>query len=344
MLTSGFGAKHVALTDSGTSALVLALRLSIPRTGTVALPAYACVDLLAAAKYALARVRFYDIDPATLSPDLESVERALARGADAIVVAHLYGFPADVPGVAALAAAHGARVIEDAAQHAGGTLAGTRLGAFGPLTVLSFGRGKGTTGGGGGALLAHRDTLDDPPTSNAGWREWLSTVALWTLARPWAYGIPASIPALHLGETIYHDAHEPGALSFAAASVLTQSLARANDERVARQRTARALIDAIHGASALAIVRPIDRGESGYLRLPVLDGASRRAAPWLGVVRSYPRPLDVEPKARDLVVSAESPMLGARTICEQLFTLPTHGYVRAPDVGKIARWAQKAAR
>ena len=59
-------------------------------------------------------MRLYDVDPVTLSADLDSVSRVLAAGASAIVVSHLFGYPADVPAVAALAAAHGAAVIEDA--------------------------------------------------------------------------------------------------------------------------------------------------------------------------------------------------------------------------------------
>ena len=117
-LQRAFGASDVALVDSGTSALALALRASTPAGGVVALPAYACVDIGAAAIFAQLRVRLYDIDPVTLSPDLASVSRVLEAGVDSIVVAHLYGYPANVPGVAALAASHGVRVIEDAAQGA----------------------------------------------------------------------------------------------------------------------------------------------------------------------------------------------------------------------------------
>src|ERR1700722_5098453 len=80
-----FAVNTVALTDSGTSALVLAFRSVLPAHGIVALPGYACVDLLAAAAFAELRVRLYDIEPATLSPDLDSVRAALRRGADAVM-------------------------------------------------------------------------------------------------------------------------------------------------------------------------------------------------------------------------------------------------------------------
>ena len=337
ILRQRFAANHVALTDSGTSALILAL----PKKGTVALPAYACVDLLAAAAFAGLRVRLYDTDPATLSPDLDSVRAALERGVDAIVVAHMYGFPADVPGVAAIAAAHGVMVIEDAAQHAAGSLDGTRLGAFGPLTVLSFGRGKGTTGGSGGALLS-RDPLPEwqTPASNAGWRDWLVTAAQMAIGRPSLYGIPASLPFLKLGETIYEEAHEPRSLSHAAAALASETVAAADVERDRRFSRVQMILSALSTAPDLDVIRPIADGQSGYLRLPVLDRKGRAAAPRLGIVRSYPRPLGEEPIARQLVEANEPSTPGAKRICESLFTLPTHARVTDSDRDQIVGWAR----
>ena len=82
--------------------------------------------------------------PNTLSADLDSVARVLDAGVDTIVVSHLYGYPADVPGVSRLAAAHGARVIEDAAQGAWGSLLGRRLGALrSALACSASGGGRG---------------------------------------------------------------------------------------------------------------------------------------------------------------------------------------------------------
>ncbi len=339
-IRSRFGANQVALTDSGTSALVLAFRHTLPAQGTVALPAYACVDLLAAAAFAGLRVRLYDVDPITLSPDLDSVRAALGRGADGIVVAHMYGFPADVPAVAALAAEHGTIVIEDAAQHAGGRLRGAPLGSFAPFVVLSFGRGKGTTGGSGGALLSREPFPDwHPPPRPPGWRDWLVTAAQWAIGRPSLYAIPASMPGLHLGDTIYREAHAPQSLSHAAATLVHAALVAADVECAQRAKRARAILGALNGAPGLEVVRPIANGVSGYLRLPVLDKAGRDAAPRLGVVRSYPRPLGEEPAARPLLESGEPATPGARTVCSSLFTLPTHGRIDGADREQLARWA-----
>jgi len=337
VLRKRFGLPHVALTDSGTSALILAL----PKKGTVALPAYGCVDLLAAAAFAGLRVRLYDIDPSTLSPDLDSVRATLVRGADAIVVAHMYGFPADVLGVAAIAAEHGTTVIEDAAQHAAGSLHGAPLGAFGPLTVLSFGRGKGTTGGSGGALLSCDPLVDwRPPRASAGWRDWLVTAAQMAIGRPSLYGIPASLPFLKLGETIYKEAHAPDSLSRVAAGLASETVASADAEGARRTKRARAIIDLIEDAPELDVVRPIANGQSGYLRLPVLDKKGRGVAPRLGIVRSYPRPLSEERIASQLLEANEPPTPGAKRVCASLFTLPTHARVTDADRDQIASWAR----
>ncbi len=72
----------------------------------------------------------------------------------AVVLVHQYGIPVDLDRARALCDAHGAVVIEDAAQGAGAWWRHRRLGARGDLGILSFGRGKGMTAGGGGALLA----------------------------------------------------------------------------------------------------------------------------------------------------------------------------------------------
>ncbi len=365
-LAGQFGATAVALTDSGTSALILAFRLTIPSGGTVALPAYCCPDILAAAAAAALRVRLYDTDPATLSPDLDSVDRALARGADAIVVAHLYGYPADVPAVRELADRRGVSVIEDAAQHGGGRLRGTPLGGFGPLTVLSFGRGKGTTGGGGGALLAigaaHTvgvagrnggllhpasgvaaisDRGGERPTP-AGWYDLIRAMGQWMAGRPALYGIPAAIPFLHLGETRYRSAGEPAPLSAAAAVLLTGALTRVGAERSARAACAKRLSEMMASAQALEMIRPTDGGEPGYLRFAACEVGGRPLVPAVGVVRGYPRLLDDYAEARLVLDRAESEAdatPGARKLSQTLVTLPTHDLLTHSDLRVISAWA-----
>jgi hypothetical protein len=346
-----FGASRAILTDSGTSALVLALRLSAGVRGTVAFPAFGCVDLAAAARYAGVRVRLYDTDPHTLNADLESLERALYRGVDAVLIAHLYGYPTDVPAIAALCAAHGVTVIEDAAQSAGGDLLDRRLGTFGPLTVLSFGRGKGLTCGSGGALLSNEpawtDRLDRAVQQlvpgEAGWAQIGAAAIQWLIGRPSLYGIPANIPALRLGEMIYRPAHEPRALSDAAASLLMDAFRSAEEELVLRRATARELMLAGETSGDLRLVRPIPGATPGFLRFPVLDYAARLPAPRLGILRGYPRALPEQPELAPCLCADEPPMPGAMELRRRLFTLPTHSLVSSSDRDQLKAWLRNEA-
>ncbi|HET7188411.1 MAG TPA: DegT/DnrJ/EryC1/StrS family aminotransferase [Gemmatimonadaceae bacterium] len=340
-----YDARGAVLTDSGTSALVHALRLAVPSGGIVGFPAYACVDLAAAARYAGVRVRLYDLDPATLSPDLESVRALVQRGVSAIVVAHLFGYPADVPGVREIAAPAGAPVIEDAAQGTGGSLDGRRLGTMGDLAVLSFGRGKGLCAGGGGALLAFDERWSGamaalpPMPSSRGWTNLATTAVQWALGRPSVYAFPSMLPWLRLGEMVYHPAHEPRGLSAGSGALLASAFAMEAADVETRRRHARVYDEIVRASAELAAVTPVARGVAGCLRYPVRDlGASRAPDAALGIVRPYPRTLAEQDELQPVLMSGEPSMSGATELRRTLVTLPTHRFVSDVDHHAIRRW------
>lgn len=340
------GADHVALTDSGTSALVMALRMAVGKGGTVAFPGYACVDLAAAALYAGVRVRLYDIDPATLGPDFDSLERAARRGVDAILVAHLYGYPVPVHDVGTLAARHGAVVIEDAAQGAGALLAGRRLGALGDLGVLSFGRGKGLGGGSGGAIVAGSpdwagrvaSELARSPRGGRGWRDLAIATVQTMIGRPSLYGVPASIPSLKLGQMVYRPAHEPRGISRVAASIVRDALETADAERERRAANAARFDALIDGVSDARPIRPAPTAVPGYLRYPIRDLGERAPDARHGVLRGYPEALHEQRELRLSLHDHEPPTPGSIELRKSLFTLPTHRMVSERDHHAIAAW------
>src|SRR6266550_976971 len=160
LLQREYDSRSVVLCGSGTQALTIAIREARRRVdpaSPVALPAYSCFDVASAAVGADVRVSFYDLDPDTLGPDLSSLERVFRSGAGTAVIAPLYGLPIDWVPLAALAREYGAILIEDAAQGHGARWDGRPLGTLGDISTLSFGRGKGWTGGNGGALLTRND-------------------------------------------------------------------------------------------------------------------------------------------------------------------------------------------
>ena len=335
-LAQHYRATTALLTDSGTSALVLAIRTVAREGAVVAMPAYGCVDLIAAAIRARVRVALYDVDPDTLSPRIDSVRAALARGASALLVTPLYGYPPDMRALARVAADHGVPLIEDAAQAAGGTLDGTPLGAFGDVSVVSFGRGKGTTTGTGGALLARNRTDARAVAAVARARRGVDAVGAlmgqWLLGRPELYALPASIPWLRLGEMVYREAGDPRGMSAAAAGALFRALALDADELRVRRRNAARLADAATNAG-VDTVRPLSGAEPGYLRFVVLTTC--HSIPRLGAMRPYPVTLDEHPASRDVLVGADADLDGARFLRDTLLTLPTHSRLAVRDVQEL---------
>jgi dTDP-4-amino-4,6-dideoxygalactose transaminase len=347
LLSRRYGALDALLTDSGTSALILALRYLLPRGGRVALPGYACIDLTAVAIGADVNVRLYDLNPATLSPDLDSVRAAMKRGVDVIVVAHLYGYPADVAAVQELAAEQGIPVIEDAAQAAGGTFFGSRLGSLGDIAILSFGRGKGTTGGSGGALLGGttqvaewmRRARASLGTSPRGGSEVARLIAQQVLGHPSLYRLPASIPALRLGEMVYHAPRSPQSMSQTGVAILRRALDLEESELSTRRSNARELLLRMRGVRNVVPVRPIAGGEPGYLRLAFLDSTGSRAPRVdLGAVRGYPLTLEEHGELRPQLLFGERAGKGAEQLRDRLFTVPTHSRVNQQTIDAIARW------
>lgn len=354
------------LVDSGTTALALALRAAAARApGPVALPAYSCYDVATAAEAADVPVLLYDLEPGSLGPERRSLEGTLAQGATAVVVAHLYGLPAAGGEVAGLCRDAGALLIDDAAQAAGMEVEGRPAGSLGSLGVLSFGRGKGRTGGGGGALLAiderGRRALEAsspaPAPGGRGWKELARAAALWLLGRPDLYGLPASLPFLRLGETVHRPPGEASRMPAAAAGVLGVTWELQEGEVRRRRRNARRLLAAMEEAAGrdperdgrgvpprpevdgrVEPVRPGVDGRPGYLRLPVLAPEREVDLAHLGVMPGYPKPLSRLEGFRERCLNAGAEFPGAERLARRLHTLPTHGRLTEEDLRRLVAW------
>ena len=354
LLNERYAPRAVLLTDSGTTALTTAL-LGVLRSrpgAPIALPAYSCYDVATAAESAGAPVLFYDVDPHTLAPDHAQVRAALRGGAAAVVVAHLYGCPADLGEVNRLAAEAGAVVVEDAAQAAGATVNHRPAGTQASLAVLSFGRGKGWTGGSGGALLAFddvgasvleraRELLGAP---RRGWPELVTITAQLLLEHPNLYALPAALPFLHLGQTIYREPRPLRALSAACCSVLAATWILAEREVAARRGNAERLLVELRRHRGFETIGTSADAQPGYVRLPVIASLPvRRAAEGavargLGVMPGYPKSLcDVE-RVGLRCLNRNGAFPGSRLLAARLCTLPTHGRLDVRDLVRLEQW------
>lgn len=349
LLEREFGATSVLLCGSGTQALTVAIqeaRRRVDPDAPVALPAFSCFDVASAAIGADVRVSLYDLDPDTLGPDLESLERVLRAGAGVVVVAPLYGMPVDWDALETLAARYNAFLIEDAAQGNGASWKGKRLGSLGKIATLSFGRGKGWTGGSGGAVLMHdgfdpvQEDFPEPEFSRRS-AVTLGVMAQWALARPSVYGIPASIPPLGLGETIYAPPRPVRSISRSAAATLITTYEATKNEAGVRQANASRLIAGLADNPQVRVIPAPRGGLPGYLRLPVRLKKGRAAldpaetAHHLGIASSYPMSLGELPQLVGRLSGPEHEWSGADVLVRQIVTAPTHSVFRESDLRQI---------
>ncbi|HST89742.1 MAG TPA: DegT/DnrJ/EryC1/StrS family aminotransferase [Ktedonobacterales bacterium] len=100
---------------------------------------------------------FSDVDPVTATLDPRLLEAAITPRTKAVIPVHLYGYPADMPAILAVARAHQLYVIEDACQAHGARLNGQRIGSFGDAACFSFYFSKNLGAYGEGGAVTTRD-------------------------------------------------------------------------------------------------------------------------------------------------------------------------------------------
>lgn len=151
------GGQAVGL-NSGTSALHLALLAAgIGKGDEVITTPFTFVATVAAILYAQATPVFVDIDPESFTLDPSQVEAAITPRTKALLPVHLYGQPADMDPLLAIARRHRLLVIEDAAQAHGADYKGRRVGSLADMACFSFYPGKnlGAYGEGGAVVTGN---------------------------------------------------------------------------------------------------------------------------------------------------------------------------------------------
>lgn len=155
------GVSYCVSLNSGTSALHLALRcLDIGPGDEVITVAMSFIATAWAISYVGATPVFVDIDAARRTMSPTKLEAAITPRTKAIIPVHLYGMPAEMDRINAIAAQYGIPVIEDAAQAHGARYRGKRVGQFGRIACFSFYPSKNLGAyGEGGALIANDTSI-----------------------------------------------------------------------------------------------------------------------------------------------------------------------------------------
>jgi dTDP-4-amino-4,6-dideoxygalactose transaminase len=153
------GTAHALSVGSGLDALELALRAYGIGPGDEVITAANTFIATALAIIAVgAKPVLAEMDPATYNIAPAAIEAAITSRTRGIMPVHLYGQPADMEPILAIARKHNLLVIEDAAQAHGSKYAGKRAGSWGHAAAFSFYPGKNLGAYGDGGIITTNDT------------------------------------------------------------------------------------------------------------------------------------------------------------------------------------------
>jgi dTDP-3-amino-3,4,6-trideoxy-alpha-D-glucose transaminase len=312
---------------NGTDAIELALRAAgIGPGDEVITVSHTAVATICAIERAGARPILVDIDPRTYTMDPAAARAAITPRTRAIVPVHLYGHPADLASLTAIAGEAGLALIEDCAQAHGALFQGKRVGTFGHLAAFSFYPTKnlGAFGDGGAVLTA------DP-------------------------ALAARVRRLrNYGQAERYHHVERGAnsrLDEVQAALLRVNLAHLDTHNDERRRLAGLYRERLHGVVLPEVCPDDDTIRHVYhlfvVRHPRRDALRR----WLdgcgiGTLVHYPLPVHLQPAYADLGYPMGSLPVTER-ISREVLSLPLYVGLCDHDVEEVAAalrgWQKEAA-
>jgi dTDP-3-amino-3,4,6-trideoxy-alpha-D-glucose transaminase len=308
------GVAHAVGVGTGTDALAIALRaLGIgPGDDVITSPLSAAYSALAI-MMAGARPVFADIDPDRLTLDPRAAEAAITPRTVAIMPVHLYGQPADMVALTAIARRHDLAIIEDCCQAHLATCEGQAVGTFGEAGAYSFYPTKNLGALGDGGALVTGDT------------------ALATRAARLRNG----------GQTGRYQHAEFGVnsrLDEMQAAILRARLTFLPAWTSTRRTLAGRYRAALRAAASLVVPPELDSGHVYHL-FPVLSAErdsvqAHLRSRGIETLIHYPIPIPHQPAMADQC-PAECPV--ATRVCREVFSLPLHPTLEHSAIDEISR-------
>ncbi len=313
------GVRHAIGMASGTDALELSLRACGVGPGDLVFTvSHTAVATVAAIELVGATPVLVDIDPVTYTLDPNCLEVALASSLNgipkAIIPVHLYGHPADMPPIMAIARQHGLCVVEDCAQSHGAALAGRKTGTWGDIAAFSFYPTKNLGALGDGGMVV----TDDP--------ELAERVRL-LQQYGWRQRYISDIPGLN------------SRLDELQAAILRVKLRYLDEENRKRQTLAKIYNETLSATNlTLSIYVPeINHVYHQYVvrskfRDPLRDFLRERG---IGTLIHYPMPVHQQPAYQDRIRCAGS-MVNTEKLAGEIFSLPMYPELTSEQVHQVA--------
>ena len=318
------GSRHVVVTNTGTSALHIALRVAGVGPGDeVILPSFDYVADHQAVHMCGADVVMCDIRDDDLGIDCAKAEKLITPKTKAIIPLHFAGIPCDQEAVYALARKHGLRVIEDAMHGFGTRIAGRRIGSYGDIVCFSFDPVKIITSIDGGCVI-----VNSPAEAASLQRMRLlgvdkDTTERYKNKRAWDYDVVSEGYRYHLTNIM--------------ASIGVSQIKRADEFIASRQQVCRRYTDAFRSIAGLRVPSSDFTDVSPFIySLRVLGG--RREA-----LIEHMRALDIDVGIHFVPVHKHSFFSNSRCgdmsvtdkVVEEVLTLPLHSNMKPDFVQRV---------
>ena len=306
------GARHCITVASGTEALLIALMaLGIGRGDEVITTPFSFIATAEAIVLLGATPVFADIDRATCNIDAGQVEALISPRTRAIMPVSLYGQPADMDELNAIATRHGLVVIEDGAQSFGATYHGRRSGNLSTIGCTSFFPSKPLgCYGDGGALFTSDDALAGA----------MREIRVHGQSRRYVH------TRVGVG----------GRMDTLQCAIVLAKLDRFDWELGQRARNA-ARYDALLSGKVGLVARPRDRSCVFAQYTVVLEERTRvqaqLAAAGIPTAIHYPLPMHLQPAYAALADPASCPV--ACAMAEQVLSLPMGPYLAHADIARV---------
>jgi dTDP-4-amino-4,6-dideoxygalactose transaminase len=326
------GAAHAVTVNSGTAALKVALMaLGIGPGDEVITVSNTDIGTISAIHHIGATSVWVDVDAATLCMDVAQARAAITSRTRAILPVDMFGHPAAMIELTALAKANGLALVEDACLALGGEINGQRIGTFANVTCFSFAPTKhlGSIGSGGACV-----------TEDATLAERIRKLSAYGQDRARHRAIGGTPPPLH---------HETEGLNERMdelqAAVLRVKLPDVPASLDARNRQAAYYSAAFGGIVDVPTVQPgVRHAFRNYVvHLDDRDGVRIQLAQrGIGTALSYAPPMHLQPVYAWKGIAAGSLPVTERS-CERLLGLPIGPHLEKSEVEEVADALRAAA-
>jgi dTDP-4-amino-4,6-dideoxygalactose transaminase len=351
-----FGVKYAFVVSSGRAALTLVLRAMKNLRGQteVVVPDYTCFSVPSAVAKTGLKIAAADINQTDLGYELEHLSDAISPETLAVIVVHPYGLPCRIEQVKSLCSERGVLVIEDAAQAMGARVGDRKVGTFGDVAILSFGRGKSMTTISGGAILTNSDVLADALSIvinkivepiRGSYKFWAMAFAYWCFTKPGIFPIVKRLPFLEIGITKFSTSYPISTMTQAQAALGLACITTLDGHNNVRMEHSAYFAEKLGKIEEIRLIRDQPEAQGIYLRQPLLFESTEKACrtlyeletQGLGAGRAYPGCISDIPEAAESIIKGTNPVSKSHDVIHRMFTLPTHYLVTVEDRDRIIK-------